>query len=140
MRHTGVTVCSEANPGVLSLLSLHEAAALLSVSGSWIRRHLHELPHKRHGCLIRFDRNALLATLESRKSLKPERTTTMVNRYQRGGVYLRRGKKGDVWYGTWRYDLEGTRHSKKFRLGTRQELPTKNAARKRLDELVNGKP
>ena len=57
-----------------------------------------------------------------------------------GGVYLRRGKKGDVWYGTWRYHLEGKRHSKKFRPGTRQELPTKNAARKRLDELVNGKP
>jgi integrase len=64
----------------------------------------------------------------------------MVNRYQRGGVYLRRGKKGDVWYGTWRYDLDGKRQSKKFRLGTKLELPTKVAARKRLDELVNGKP
>lgn len=64
----------------------------------------------------------------------------MVNRYQRGGVYRRHGKKGDVWYGTWRYDLDGKRQSKKFRLGTKLELPTKVAARKRLDELVNGKP
>jgi integrase len=45
-----------------------------------------------------------------------------------------------VWYGTWRYDLDSKRQSKKFRLGTKLELPTKVAARKRLDELVKGKP
>jgi integrase len=57
------------------------------------------------------------------------------NRYQRGGVYLR-GKHKDTWYGTYRIDTPASRRSLNIRLGTKQELVTKVAARQKLAEMV----
>jgi methyl-accepting chemotaxis protein len=53
-----------------------------------------------------------------------------INRYQRGGIYLRGKKK--MWYGTYRLDTPEGRRSVNIPLGTTKELPTKAAARKKL--------
>lgn len=63
-------------------------------------------------------------------------------RWQRGAVYLRRGKKISMWYGRWWEDsvtAEGTvlRRYRKVRLGTQQEIPTKNQAREALSRLIS---
>lgn len=56
-----------------------------------------------------------------------------MGRFQRGGVRLR----GKAWYGYYRIDLpEGGRKPKEIRIGTKSELPTKTAARKKLAELL----
>jgi excisionase family DNA binding protein len=127
-----------------SLVDVKEAANILGVSESWIRRHLAELPVFRVGRLIRINR-VLLAekfqgTTQSGNSLKPERKK-MTNRYQRGCVVLR-GKKGNrVWYGKFREDIQTSagmeRQQRLIRLGTVAELPTKNAARNKLAEMMS---
>jgi hypothetical protein len=60
-----------------------------------------------------------------------------INRFQRGGVHLLRGKKTQTYYGTFRIDNpDGSRTPKQIRLGTVKELPTKTAARTKLDEII----
>jgi integrase len=122
---------------------VRETAAFLAVSESWVRRHERELPYLRMGRLIRFDHCLLSQLLQERilpgKSLKPERKL-MLSRYQRGYIYLT-GKKVKVWYGMFREDLhtpEGQvrRRQRNVRLGTRAELPTWDAARKKLADLL----
>lgn len=100
------------------LWDVNQAAEYLNFSESWVRRHLHELPHTRHGRSIRFDPHDLERTVANRKSLEPRKVKTM-NRRQRGGAIL----VGNVWYGTWRLDLpDGERKPIKFRVGTREEI------------------
>jgi hypothetical protein len=120
-----------------SLWDIHQAAIFFHVSESWIRRHLSELPHSRHGRLIRFDPHELKRRVADRKSLEPTRRLMPANRSQRGGVHLLKGKKTQTYYGTFRIDNpDGTRTDKQVRLGTIKELPTKTAARIKLDEII----
>jgi len=61
--------------------------------------------------------------------------------FQRGHVYLRRGKRERTWYGIYRTDVinnEGAvrRRSKKVRLGGLDEIPTKTEARQRLRAMM----
>src|ERR1035438_644115 len=105
------------------LWDVAQTADFLHVSVSWVRRHLLELPVVRVGRLIRIDTLNLQSTIDSRKSLKP-REPIMVNRFQRGGVYLR-GKKR-MWYGTYRLDTPEGRRPVNMPLGTLRELPTKS--------------
>lgn len=137
-------VTSTASPSK-RLLDVSETAEFLKVSESWIRRHIAELPTVHVGRLVRFDSALLLrkfsGKIPSGKSLKPERKL-MPSRYQRGSVY-KRGSKVQVWYGIFREDVGNTsghvqRRQRKVRLGTVTELPTKNAARSKLSELLNG--
>jgi integrase len=69
------------------------------------------------------------------KSLKSERGN-MTSRFQRGSVI----KRGKVWYGVFREDVKTVmgleREQKWVRLGTSAELPTKNAARNKLADLM----
>jgi excisionase family DNA binding protein len=125
------------------LLTVREAASLLRVSESWVRRHLADLPMARVGRLVRFDSSLLSQQVQvklfSGKSLKPERKH-MLSRYQRGSVYLS-GKKVKMWYGVFRQDMKGVdgqveRRQKKVRLGTLAQLPTKNSARDKLQDLL----
>lgn len=125
-----------------SLLTVNEVAALLGVSQSWVRRHIYELPVVRLGCLVRFDSTILTrkCKLRTGKSLKPERRQ-MPSRFQRGSVF-QIGKQRKVWYGLFREDVRKPdggiiRRQRKVRLGTRAELPTTNAARNRLSEVMN---
>ena len=60
-------------------------------------------------------------------------------RWQRGAVYLRRGKRVSMWYGRWREDSltpDGRlqRRYRKVRLGTFVEVPTRAAARAALSK------
>ena len=64
----------------------------------------------------------------------------MLSRYQRGYVF-QSGKKAKVWYGIFREDIRNPdgkieRRQRKIRLGSLAELPTKNAARDRLSDLL----
>jgi len=124
-------------PTVVSqpLWDISQAAEYLKVSESWVRRHLAELPHSRHGRLIRFDPEGLKRTVVDRKSLEPTRRLMPSNRYQRGGVY-QRGKREKVWYGTYRIDTSEGRRPINIRLGTLQELPTKVSAREKLTKKI----
>jgi integrase len=116
------------------LLSVQETACRLNVSPSWVRRHLAELPVvPMLGRMIRIDSAQIESRIDSRKSLEPKEPI-MVNRYQRGGVY-KQGKK-QMWYGTFRMDGPSGRKQKNVPLGTVKELPTKSAARKKLDEVI----
>jgi integrase len=119
-------------------LNVADAAKLLGVSQSWVRRHKHELPVVPMGGLVRFDAALLSEYLRGKVSagtrLKSERTTTMSPRYQRGYVF----QKGKVktWYGVFREDVQTpagmVRVQRKVRLGTVAELPRKNAATNKL--------
>lgn len=64
----------------------------------------------------------------------------MFNRYQRGCVIARGTKGKKVWYGKFREDILTPagmkRRQRLVRLGTISELPTKNAARNKLTELL----
>lgn len=123
------------------LLDVSSAARALNVSESWIRRHLSELPSVRLGRLIRFDSSLLQRHSEkiipARKSLEPERKHMI--RYQRGNV-VQRGKKVKIWYGKFREDVRTPdgieRRPRQVRLGTVADLPTKNAARNKLAEIM----
>lgn len=132
-----------------SLLDVHDAAKLLHVSESFIRRHEKELSPVRLGRLIRFDSNLLnqklsgKLTSESGESLRKEANTVITQkRYQQGGVY----KRGKVWYGVFREDVSNgetlERKRRNIRLGTLSDLPTKSAARKELQKhmTLNSKP
>lgn len=134
---------AHALPSVPKRLDIPAVADLLDVSTSWVRRHLAEIPHERLGRLIRFDPVLLSRWLKERmqggKSLKPERAP-MPSRYQRGYVY-QSGKRKKVWYGMYREDIRTPngqieRRQHKVRLGTLVELPTKNAAREHLAEIL----
>jgi integrase len=132
-----------------SLLDVHDAAKVLNISESWVRRHKSELPIVHLGRLIRFDSDLLnqnfssKLTVESGESLKKENTVILQKRYQQGGVY----KRGRVWYGVFRQDVtngEGTLNRKRrnVRLGPLNDLPTKSAARNELQKrmTLNSKP
>src|SRR5580700_2122880 len=112
----------------MSLLTVQEAAVLLNVSTSWIRRHLSELPVvPMPGQVVRIDKDRLQVSMESRKSLKPEEPT-MVNRFQRGSWKVR-GKKKMV-YGRFRLetlDAKGEREIAVVKLGLRKEFATEYA-------------
>jgi integrase len=122
-------------------LTVSQAAQVLGVSDSWIRRHRLELPVvPLPGRMVRFDplllSGHITGTLSSGKSLKPGRMV-MPSRYQRGSVRL----IGKVWYGIYREDVKmanGTikRRQRKVRLGTTAELPTKNSARAKLADIL----
>src|SRR5262249_33811973 len=73
----------------------------------------------------------------AQNSLKPERTNMSIQRYQRGFVYQR--GKHKIWYGKFREDQpdpDGKRRQFNIRLGPPSELPTKNAARAKLAEIM----
>jgi integrase len=116
------------------LWDVKQAAEFLHVSVSWVRRHLSELPHSRHGRLIHFNPDDLKRTVTDRKSLEPTRRLMPNNRYQRGGVYLRGKKK--MWYGTYRLDTPEGRRPIHVPLGTLRELPTKVSARDKLRQKI----
>jgi integrase len=119
----------------VTLLTVSETAAYLHVSSSWVRRHLSELPVvPLPGRSIRIDADELRANMESRKPLEPKEPI-MVNRYQRGGVYVR--GKGKMWYGTYRIDTPDGRRQVNVPLGSTKELPTKSAARKKLGDVID---
>jgi integrase len=64
----------------------------------------------------------------------------MLSRYQRGYIY-QSGKKQKAWYAMFREDVrkpdgKTERRQRNVRLGTVAELPTKNAARNKLAELM----
>lgn len=125
-------------PVQLRLIDVSQAASLLGVSETWVRRHLSELPIVRLGRLVRIDSSALSQQI-AQSSLKPERST-MISRYQRG--YVRQRGKHKVWYGIYRENTpgpDGKRHQLQVRLGTPAELPTKNAARAKLAEIMSVK-
>lgn len=128
--------------GPAALLSVHETAAILNVSESWVRRHAHELPVVRVGRLVRFDRTLLGCNFSGKSSVgsrwngKEPRSMNFQRRYQKGYVY-KTGKKLKVWYGMYREDvrkLDGSlsRRQRNIRLGTMSELPTKFAAQEDL--------
>jgi integrase len=120
------------------LWDISQAAEYLKVSESWVRRHLAELPHSRHGRLIRFDPEGLKRTVVGRKSLEPKELV-MVNRFQRGMVYLRGKKK--MWYGRFRLETlnaKGDREIWNCPLGLKTELPTKFKAEEKLREIMDG--
>jgi hypothetical protein len=71
--------------------------------------------------------------IERRKSLEP-REPIMVNRFQRGGIFIQGKKK--MYYGTFRIDTPEGRKQMKVPLGTTKELPTRAAARKKLDQII----
>jgi len=115
----------------MALLTVAETATFLSVSKSWVYRHLTELPVLRQGHIIRIDTDGIQSSLGPAKSLKPERSTEMmVNRYQRGHVYQK--GKNRVWYGRFREDTPEGRRPRNVRLGSPRELPSKTAALKKL--------
>jgi integrase len=122
----------------MSLLTVQEAADLLKVSTSWIRRHLSELPVvPMPGQVVRIDKDRLQVSMESRKSLKPEEPT-MVNRFQRGSWKVR-GKKKMV-YGRFRLetlDANGEREFWHGPLGLRKEFATESAIQKKLDAVMD---
>ena len=122
---------------------MNEAADVLGVSSCWIRRHMAELPVTRVGRLVRINsellREQFSGTMRNGKPLKPERKS-MLSRYQRGYVY-QTGRKVKTWYGMFREDVQkpdgGTeRRQRNIRLGTLADLPTKNAARNKLADLL----
>jgi integrase len=120
-----------------SLWDIKQAADYFHVSESWIRRHLSELPHSRHGRLIRFDPEGLKRTVVDRKSLEPKEPI-MVNRFQRGSWKVR-GKKKMV-YGRFRLetlDAKGEREIAVVKLGLRKEFATEYAIQKKLDAVMD---
>lgn len=118
------------------LWDVAQTAEFLHVSASWVRRHLVELPVIRCGRLLRFDSAAIGLKLDAGKSLKPKEPI-MVNRFQRGSVYLRGKKK--MWYGKFRLETlnaKGERNVANVPLGTVRDLPNKTDARKKLTEVM----
>src|SRR5579862_3720434 len=125
-----------------ALITVREAALLLHVSESWVRRHLAELPAVRCGRLLRIDWPELKHKIENGKSLKSERVKMTPRRYQRGSVVWKKSKKRkeEVAYGIYRVDMQTAngikRGQKKVRLGTRKELVTESKARTKLDGII----
>jgi hypothetical protein len=125
------------------ILTVPQAARMLSVSPSWVRRHKLVLPLANlPGRMVRFNATLLSehvrGKLASGKSLKPGRKV-MLSRYQRGSV--RQIGRARVWYGMYREDVKTAdgkieRRQRKVRLGTPAELPTKNSARTKLAHIL----
>lgn len=65
-------------------------------------------------------------------------------RWQEGSVFLYEGRKVKTWYGVYREDVRTAggvqRRQRNVRLGSKQELPNKFAARRRLRELMTDAP
>jgi integrase len=139
---------SNENFVIPKMLSIEQMANALGVSATWMYRHAGEFNPVRIGRLLRFSESQTLRLLSvplATKYAPPEENCLMPDRkvavgfreYQEGSIY----RKGDSWMGRWRErvcNAEGVtervqRHKK---LGTIRELPTKNAARKRLWELM----
>jgi excisionase family DNA binding protein len=129
-------------------MDVNEAAHVLGVSESWVRRHVSELPAVRVGRLVRFDRPSLLRQFQvksdSGNRMKQKGENLMfqakMTRYQSGRVY-KKGKKEVKWYGQFRedqLDADGKlfRVQKNVCLGTVGELPTKQAAKRELDRRM----
>jgi len=84
-------------------------------------------------------RQALNAVADA-QDVPDQDSVVMPSRYQRGYVY-QSGSKRKVWYGMFREDIRTPdgqieRRQRKIRLGSMAELPTKNAARERLSDLL----
>ena len=133
-----------------NLLDVRAAAAFLGVSGTWVRRHIAELPAVRVGRLVRFDAVLLHRRFEGRKEagngLKTERIVPLrFRRYQQGRLF-KQGKRGrQVWYGVFRVDepqSDGSflRKQKKVRLGAVSEYPTLEMANEQLRIAMNQRP
>jgi len=141
------------------LLTVAEVAQRLNVSECWVRRNRRQLGAIYVGRSVRFPQavieklctssNPQFIVPVAERSLKPnqsgyqprEENMLQRNRYQRGSVFLYRGKKVKVWYGVWRIDSIGAdgqlrRRQHNQRLGSIQELPTKAAAREALRALM----
>ena len=144
-----------------ALLTVTECARHLNVSECWVRRHLCSLPVVRLGRLVRIDGDRLQSSrvqnqesqlqfvTQSGEPLKQPKGEVMLQRkrWQRGAVYLRRGRQMSMWYGRWWEDsvtAEGKvlRRNRKVRLGTVQDIPTKNDAREALSRhmALSSKP
>jgi integrase len=133
------------------LVTVREAASLLNMSESWVRRHIYELPVVKLGRAVRLDSKLLLRQTQGKLSagnrLKTGGTMSLqLRRYQRGYVY-KTGKKGKVWYGMWREDVQQPdggikRRQRNVRLGTLTELPSRAAAFAELSRQMglSGKP
>ena len=128
------------------LLSVREAATILSVSECWVRRHKSELPIVRIGGLIRFDETLLRRDLACRiprekpLKLRGAGMSHQIRRWQNGSVY-QTGKRTKMWYGMWREefsDADGKvkRRQRNVKLGPVAELPTKTAAREALARRI----
>lgn len=128
------------------LLSVREAAAILSVSECWVRRHKSELPILRIGGLIRFDESLLRRDLACRiprekpLKLRGAAMSHQIRRWQQGSVY-KTGKRTKMWYGMWREefsDADGNvkRRQRNVKLGPVTELPTRAAAREALARRI----
>jgi integrase len=132
-----------------SLLDVHDAAKVLNVSESWIRRHERELPAVRLGRLVRFNQESLnqhliypASSSGSGKSLGKVPVEPIQRRYQNGSLQ----KRGQIWYGVFRadtMDADGKleRKQKRIRLGSVSDLPTKHAAKQELQKhMTASKP
>jgi integrase len=125
----------------VSLLTIAETAALLSVSTSWVHRHLRELPVvpvPGNPHLRRIDSEAIQCHYAGGKSLKPEEPI-MLNRFQRGTVKLR-GRK-QMWYGRFRLETKNAKGEREFwhnPIGLKSEFPTKFKAEEKLREIMKG--
>ena len=141
-------------PETVSLLTVKEAAARFRVSEKTIRRH-------GRVALRKFGSRTLVEVSVLSRILKIEfadnlvepleqsgRETTMLmlqrKRWARGSVYLRRGKRGAVWYGRWWEDSQTAdgklvRRYRKVRLGDSAEIPNRSKARNELQKLMNAK-
>ena len=136
-------------PSASTLLTVRQAASILNVSESWVRRHVCELPAVRVGRLVRFDptllRREFQGRTDARSCLEPERTVPMgYRRYQCGSAY-KVGKRGrQTWVGMWREDVPivgggFTRRQRKVKLGTVAEIPNGKKALERLAVLMRQK-
>lgn len=96
-------------------ITVKTAAQKLSVSETWIRRHIAELPVIRAGGLIRFNARLLSemisGTMQRGKSLEPKEPI-MVNRFQRGSWKIRGKNKMVV--GRFRLETLNAKGERKF--------------------------
>jgi len=136
---------------VNALLSMGEAAARFGVSERTVRRHA-------RAALRKFGARTLVLPDVLSKTLKIESVPDDLGeplkrsegglvlqrkRWGRGSVYLRKGKRGGVWYGRfWEdqvtLDSSTKRRYRKVRLGSTTEIPNRTEARNVLREHMNG--
>jgi hypothetical protein len=143
-------VSTNSQSGESTLLTVGQSASFLSVSASWVRRHVRELPSVRVGRLVRFDSRLLgrefPGRTDARNRLKPKRTVPMgFRRYQRGSVY-KSGKRGrQKWVAMWREDVPAAggrfiRRQRKVKIGAVAGIPNRAQAWERLAILMRQKP